>query len=156
MSALDHGARDVRPANSTPLRFVIDRIHLDFHSETLELVDNSLRSKIACIPELTELRVEQRGTLNVQGEKMNLSRAIVSTELHSSNHTNTKRLRSPFRFVKTAERVVIGERDCSEAGGVCRIHHSGGRKRSIRRGRVHVEIDFAGQHVRVPHGRHFL
>ncbi len=66
VSALYHRPRNVRAADRTALRLFVDRVHFHLHSKTLKLVDNSLRAKVAIAAELSELRLEQRRTLNVE------------------------------------------------------------------------------------------
>jgi hypothetical protein len=156
VAALDHRARNVRPSDCPALCFLVHRIHSDFHPKALQLVDNSLRAQVARISKFAELRLEKRGTLNMQRENVNFFRPVMRAQLDTANYSDSDRLCGLLRFLEASESIVICERNRSKASRVSGVHYRGGSERSIRRGRVHVEIDFAGQHVSVPHGRHFL
>ncbi len=87
---------------------------------------------------------------------MNFAGAIVRTELDSAHNSDPESVCRSLSFLEPGERIVISESNRSESRDARGIDYSGGWKRSIRRRRVHVEIDFAGRHVGVPRGRHFL
>jgi hypothetical protein len=55
-------------------------------------------------------------------EDVNLSRTFVCAELHAGNYAYAERICGKLRFLKSAEGIVIGERDCRESRCSGRVH----------------------------------
>jgi hypothetical protein len=82
---------------------------------------------------------------NVKSKKMNLARTVVRTELDTWNHSNSERLGSELRLLKSGECVVIGECDRRESSSACGIDYCRRSERPVGRGRVHVQVDLASR-----------
>jgi hypothetical protein len=88
-------------------------------------------------------------------EKMNFLRTVVCAELDSTDNPNAEWCCSGFGFSESVEGVMIGERYRGQAsarrcGNDCRWC-----KRSVRRGRMHVQVDLSGRPHGLPWRRHF-
>jgi hypothetical protein len=124
VSAANHRARNVRPADCSAASFLKHCIHLDFHAESLELVDDLARAGFSCIPKIPKPRFEQIATLNVKRKKMNLARAVVRAQLDPGNDSNSKRLCRALSFIETRERIMIGECDRRQLSAIRSIDDS--------------------------------
>lgn len=142
-SALDQSAGNVRTPHRTTGSFGHHVLHFDRNSNVVEPVDNKLCADFPRFSKQREPKLERSGIGYVQCKNVNLASAVISAQLHARNDSNPCGSRSASRFRNPVQCVVVRQRDCSYARGLCRCDNFRGREGSVGRCRVHVKIDLA-------------
>jgi hypothetical protein len=150
VSTANKCARNMRPAHCTTRSL----LHHDFHryvdSLSPQSFHDSARTLFTVSTKYRETLLDVIRPRNVKREKMNFLRPVVCAQLDSMYNANAERGCSGFGFSESVESVVISERYRSQArasrcGDDCRWC-----KRSVRRGRVHVQVDLSGRPLGLP------
>jgi len=156
VTAFDQGARYMRPADGAAACLLHYRLESHIDPKPSEPLHNILRAHFTLVAKVHELFFELVGLRYVQREQMNLTRAIMRAQLHTADDANSERGCRKLGLLQSGQCIVIRESDRCESRCSRRIDYRRRRERSIRRGRVHVQIDLAGRPSGLPRANHFL
>jgi len=137
----DHCARDMRPSNGAATRLLEDRREVDTNAELIQPNNHALGPEATHLAKLDEAPLELARIPEVQAENVRLDLALDRTQLDAGHQSNSERLARDHRFSDPGDRVVIGQRERTEANALGLAHDVRRRPRAVRRGGMGVEID---------------
>jgi hypothetical protein len=156
VSTANQRARNMRATNRSARCFFHYCIQLDVHAEPAKSLDDVLGANFARVAKRRQLRFENVASRYMQREQMNLACTIVCTELRTGDDSNPEWLGGKLCFTQSAECVVVGECDRGETRLACCLDDGRGRKRTVGRSRVHVQVDLSGRPVGLARVHHCL
>src|SRR5687767_9404486 len=119
-SEADYCPRNVRPAYRAARGLRQYGLVSHGDAKLVQQADDALSSQLAGAPEHRQTRLDGVGAGDVQRQDVNLVRAVVRTELDSPNHAKSNFISGGDRLGDARHRIVVGESDRIEPGGVSR------------------------------------